>query len=137
LKSSSSEPAASKFTPCPLRAGRRTRQTGSFRGHYQRDAHEQDEQEILRRGPDQGDVSAFDVGQKRILLGFVEPMDFIHKDGRTPMRRAFSAPAMISFISLMPARTALKGTNVDFVTLAMICASAVLPTPGVDRARYR
>ena len=33
-------------------------------------------------------------------------------------------------ISLMLAKTALKGTNVDFVSFAMICASVVLPTPG-------
>jgi hypothetical protein len=36
------------------------------------------------------------------------------------MRRAFSAAAMISLISLIPAKTALNGTNVDFVIFAMI-----------------
>ena len=49
---------------------------------------------------------------------------------RLPNRRAFSAAAMMSLISLIPVRTALNGTNVDFVIFAMICARVVLPTPG-------
>ena len=34
---------------------------------------------ILRRRADQGKGPVFNVGQERILLGFVPAMDFIHK----------------------------------------------------------
>ena len=37
---------------------------------------------------------------------------------------------MMSLISLIPDKTALKEMNVDLVIFAMICARVVLPTPG-------
>ena len=49
---------------------------------------------------------------------------------RLPNRRAFSAAAMMSLISLIPDKTALNGINVDLVIFAIICARVVLPTPG-------
>src|SRR5438477_5375086 len=45
-------------------------------------------------------------------------------------RRRRSASLMTSRISLIPARTALKDTNLAFVVSAMMRASVVLPVPG-------
>src|SRR3989442_5292158 len=49
---------------------------------------------------------------------------------RWPERDFCSATAMTSFISLMPARTAVKETNSELVRRAMSRASVVLPQPG-------
>src|SRR5215472_13446101 len=49
---------------------------------------------------------------------------------RYPERALYSAAAMTSLISLMPARTALKETNSACVRRAMRRASVVLPQPG-------
>src|SRR6266550_3407115 len=49
---------------------------------------------------------------------------------RWPEGDLYSAAAMTSLISLMPARTALKETNSACVTRAMRRASVVLPQPG-------
>ena len=49
---------------------------------------------------------------------------------RSPRRRPSSAAAITARISLMPASTALKATNRDFVTAAITRASVVFPVPG-------
>src|SRR5262249_32599119 len=38
------------------------------------------ERRILRGGADQPDIAALDVGQKRVLLGAVEAVDFVHEE---------------------------------------------------------
>src|SRR2546425_11086374 len=49
---------------------------------------------------------------------------------RWPERDFCSATAMTSFLSLMPARTALKETNSELVRRAIRRARVVLPQPG-------
>src|SRR5690606_23722043 len=41
------------------------------------------ERRVLRRRADQRDRARLDVGQERVLLGLVEPMDLVQKDDRT------------------------------------------------------
>ena len=86
---------------------------------------------IFRRCANQHDVAAFDVGQKRVLLGLVEAVDLIDEDdGSASMLAVFSAPAMTSLISLIPESTALNRRKSLFVLCATIEASVVLPEPG-------
>ena len=84
------------------------------------------------------------MGQERILLRLVEPVDLVdEEDGAPaapPARR--SARAMTSLISLMPDRTALNETNRAVVRSAIRRASVVLPVPGgpqkiIDCSRSR
>ena len=49
---------------------------------------------------------------------------------RSPRRRPSSAAAITARISLIPASTALKATNRDFVMAAITRASVVFPVPG-------
>ncbi len=71
--------------------------------------------------------------QKGILLGLVEPMNFVDEEdgpsGRRIARRC-SAVLMIARSSGMPPVTAENGTNWALVCRATRCASVVLPEPG-------
>ena len=71
------------------------------------------ERRIFRGRADQDDVAALDVGQKGVLLGFVEAVNFIdeHHRAAPAARAARSASAITALISLMPLSTALKGMN--------------------------
>ncbi len=42
------------------------------------------ERGIFSGGPHKGDQAVFNMKQKGILLGLVEPMDFIHKENGSP-----------------------------------------------------
>ena len=111
-----------------LRHGERAQRV-DLRARQQRRDHF--ERRILRGGADQDDVAALHVGQKRVLLRFVEAVDLVdEQDGAPAQRRRRSASAITALISLMPLSTALKGTNSQRVTRAIRCASVVLPTPG-------
>ena len=89
------------------------------------------ERRILGGRADQDDVAALDIGQKRVLLGFVEAVNFVDEEHRAAAQAAArSASAITALISLMPPSTALNGTKSARVRRAISRASVVLPTPG-------
>jgi hypothetical protein len=87
---------------------------------------------VLRRRADEDDRAVLHVRQEGVLLGLVEAVDLIHQqDGALAVHPA-PLPASVTTrrMSATPARTALRVSKCDFVVLAMIIASVVLPVPG-------
>jgi hypothetical protein len=90
------------------------------------------ERRVLGRRADQDDVARLDARQEGVLLRLVEAMDLVDEEDRPApeRRRACSASAITSRISLMPDSTALKAMKCARVALAITRASVVLPVPG-------
>ena len=88
------------------------------------------------RRTDERDKAGFDVRQKRVLLGLVEPVHLIDEEDGAPSglrQRRFRARDGVADI-LDPARTADSAMNSALKARAIKRASVVLPTPGGPRA---
>ena len=74
----------------------------------------------------------FDERQERVLLGLVEPMEFVHEeDGRSPRySRNCLASSKIRRMSFTPESTAEKVTRLLLDARAAISARVVFPAPG-------
>ena len=79
--SSSTTGSARRSSVDNLRHGERAQRVHARARQQRRDHFEG---RILRGGADQDDVAALHVGQKRVLLGFVEAVDFVDEQDGAP-----------------------------------------------------
>ena len=91
----------------------------------------QGERGVLGGGADEHDRAVLDDGEKTVLLGTVEAVDFVHeeKSARPALaRRPASSKARLR--SATPENTAESGTKCSPAASASRRAMLVLPTPG-------
>jgi hypothetical protein len=86
---------------------------------------------FFRRRPDEHDRAVLDIGQERVLLGAVEPVDLIDEQQRAlPALRRRCAAWNTFRRSATPENVADSGSNARFVFSVRSRVMVVLPQPG-------